>query len=229
MISKAIDVYRDFKKTFISCDRKETGFTLFKFFFPFFIGGLYLTIIYLFFDYETLYPLVAAHLFPPFGKESIIPAGIAFGVSPLAMAGLMAALEVIVGTFMIWNYDLLKGVPFLGRYVGKVEGKGREKLSRIGWANRFAFAAIALLVMVPFQGSGTITASITGRIIGMKVLDVWMAIVVGAISSNLLIAFFADTFIGILRDNLVLGVIILLFLGIVLWIVRDKNRNKNNG
>ncbi|OUJ19406.1 putative membrane protein [Methanonatronarchaeum thermophilum] len=226
MISKFIDVFEGFKDFFFSSGKKELGFTLFKFFLPFAVGGVYLAVIYLFFDYETIYPLVVAHLFPPFGKESIIPAGIALGVSPVSMAFLMAMLEVIVGTFMVWNYDLLKGIPRIGGSIRKIESKGSDKLSRVGWANRFAFAGVALLVMVPFQGSGTITASITGRIIGMKALDVWMAIVVGAISSNLLIAFFADTFIAILQDNLVVGVILLIFVGVVVWIFLDKNKKE---
>ncbi|RZN61285.1 small multi-drug export protein [Methanonatronarchaeum sp. AMET6-2] len=227
MLSKVLDVYRVFRDAFSPSNGREGWITLFKFFFPFLVGSLYIGGVYFFFNHEVLYPLIAAHILPPFGRETVIPTGIALGVSPLAMAGLMVLLELIVAAFMVWNYDLVKKIPGLGGVVRSIEYTGRDRLRSFGWANKFAFAAIALLVLIPFQGSGTITASITGRIIGMRAMDVWLAIAVGGGMGNILVAYFADAVIAILGDYVFIAIVILIFAGLAAYI--STGRGKKEG
>ncbi|MCJ2533678.1 MAG: hypothetical protein LN364_00410, partial [Candidatus Thermoplasmatota archaeon] len=107
----------------------ETNFLvrLAKFFIPFILGFGVLGAIGFLMD-ETLrvayWPLISGYFFPPLGKESIIPAGIAFGVDPIVMALSIAFVDVVVALFLVWNYDLAKKIPIIGKFMIKVEEKG---------------------------------------------------------------------------------------------------------
>jgi uncharacterized membrane protein len=84
--------------------------------------------------------------------------------------------------------------------------------------------------MVPFQGSGGLVGSILGRLIGMKPLNTFFAISIGAIVGCLLIAYFADAILSVFVTNFLFGlliIIILLIIGIMILInKRSKNMNK---
>ena len=89
---------------------------LFKFFIPIIIGFAVIIITGLVMQ-EGLrikfWPLVTAYFFPPLGKETIIPAGLAAGINPIFMALSIAFVDIIVSLFLIWNYDLVKKIPIL--------------------------------------------------------------------------------------------------------------------
>jgi hypothetical protein len=115
----------------------ETNFLvrLAKFFLPFILGfGVFGAIGFLM-D-ETLrvayWPLISGYFFPPFGKESIIPAGVLAGIDPLIMALSIAFVDVVVALFLVWNYDLAKKIPIIGKFMIKVEEKGSRRKRKFG-------------------------------------------------------------------------------------------------
>jgi hypothetical protein len=65
-------------------------------------------------------------------------------------------------------------------------------------------------VMVPFQGSGGITASIIGRAVGMPNRLLISGVAVGAITAGIIIAYAAKTGMMLLMENMVTGIIIIL-------------------
>lgn len=100
-----------------------------KFSMPFMFSGIYLGIIYLFYDWRALYLLMGLYFFPPLGKESIIPMGVGFGIEPALMAFSIAFVDIVVGLFFALNFDLLKKNSF-NRLLYKFSRKqGQESIS----------------------------------------------------------------------------------------------------
>jgi len=204
---------------------------LFKFFSPIVLGLSIIGIVAFIMD-ESLrirfIPLIAAYFFPPLGKESVIPVGVAEGIHPVVIALSIAFVDMVVALFLVWNYDLAKKVPFVGSFIERVENIGEKSSSKYSWFKPLRFIGIILFVMVPFQGSGGLVGSILGRLIGMKPWTVFLAISIGSITGCLLIAYFSKKIISIFESNFLQGIlvlIVLLIIGVMIYIYRKTLRN----
>jgi len=208
---------------------------LVKFFVPIFLGFGVFGILGLIFitigegsTWMKLWPLITGYFFPPLGKESIIPTGVLiFGLNPLLMAFSIAFVDMVVALFLVWNYDLAKKIPFVGKFMIKVEEKGKNVEQKYRLIKPLRFIGIVLFVMIPFQGSGGLVGSIVGRLIGMKPWNTFLAITIGAVIGCLLIASFAHVFLIFAEINtwLTLALIAVIILIIVVYFV-VKKRNK---
>jgi hypothetical protein len=204
-----------------------------KFFLPIILGIIVILSIGIFLvaDMQIKYwPLITGYFFPPLGKETIIPSGIAIGFDPILMAFSIAFVDIVVALFLLWNYDLAKKIPFVGKFILKVEDKGKNFEGKYNWIKPLRFIGIVLFVMVPFQGSGGLVGSIIGRLIGMKPWNTFFAISTGAIAGTLMIAVFFKAFLIFADINtkftfLLLGIIA--FIIIVYYIFKyKKNTSK---
>jgi len=189
----------------------KLSFKLAKFFIPIVLGFIIFGVIGFLMD-ESLrvayWPLISGYFFPPLGKESIIPAGVALGIHPVVMALSIAFVDVVVALFLVWNYDLAKKIPLIGKFITKVEEKGKNVEEKYGWIKPLRFIGIILFVMVPFQGSGGLVGSIVGRLIGMKPWNTFYAISIGAVTGCLLIAIFSKAFLIFAEINTTLTLIL---------------------
>lgn len=220
---------------------------LFKFFAPFGIAILGILILYFIVDQGSsgkLFFLMFAYFFPPLGKESLIPIGVSGGdltvpiinqhlvvppINPLVMALTIAFVDIIVALFLLWNYDLAKKIPVIGRFIIKVENIGKKSSNRYNWVKPLRFVGIVLFVMVPFQGSGGLVGSIVGRLIGMKPINTFLAISAGAITGCLMIAYFADAVKSVFIQNFMMGILIIIILVVIgIMIIIYKNSKKKN-
>jgi len=132
--------------------------------------------------------LMLVYELPPAGKETVIPLGILLGFPWWAIAGSIALVDVEVGLFMVWNFDLAERIPILGPWIRRFILAGREFLAERPWLSRLYFFGIVVMVMVPFFGSGGVRGSIVGRLLGMSRRWVMEAIVTGAMIGSLGIA-----------------------------------------
>jgi len=182
-----------------------------KFFIPFILGFSILGTMGFLMD-ETLriayWSLISGYFFPPLGKESIIPTGVALGIHPIVMGLSIAFVDIIVALFLVWNYDLAKKIPIIGKFMIKVEEKGNTAEEKYGWIKPLRFIGIVLFVIVPFQGSGGLVGSIVGRLFGMKPWNTFFAICLGAIIGTLLIAAFSKAFLVFAKINTTLTIAI---------------------
>lgn len=177
-----------------------------------------------------LWPLITGYFFPPLGKESIIPTGVlVFGLNPLLIAFSIAFVDIVVAFFLLWNYDLAKKIPFVGKFMIKVEEKGKNFEQKYRWVKPLRFIGIVLFVMIPFQGSGGLVGSIVGRLIGMKPRNTFLAITIGAIIGCLLVATFAEAFRVFAEINTILTIILVAIIVVVIvlyFVVKNKKRKK---
>ena len=223
---------------------KNIIYGLTKFFLPFVIGILGILSLYFIVEDESagkLFFLMFAYFFPPLGKETIIPIGVGGGeitlpftnelvivpsINPLIMALTIAFVDIVVALFLLWNYDLTKKIPIIGDFIIKVEKIGRSSSEKYAWIRPLRFIGIILFVMVPFQGSGGMVGSILGRLFGMKPVNTFCAISIGAVVGCLLIAYFADAILSVFVKNFLFGlliIIIILVIGIMIWIYKKNN------
>ena len=185
---------------------------LFKVLIPFAIPAAIFAVLYFILPYSRFLQLGAlaiSYLLPPFGKESIIPFGIGYGFTILQMTGLIFMVDVVCAMFISWNLPLAKKIPLIGHLITWIEKKGRESLTKNPALETVSWIGLVLWVMVPFQGSGGITASIIGRAIGMRASYVISAVGTGAIIAGLIIGTVAKKGWEIIRENWVSGVIMI--------------------
>ena len=174
---------------------------LVKFFLPFVFSSIGILVLYFALTWETFEKVgkwMILYFFPPLGKESVIPLAIAEGVNPLLIASAIAFIDIMVGLFLVWNFDLARKIPLIGKFICRIESRGNEILTKKPWVERLAFTGIVLFVMFPFQGSGAVGATIVGRMLGMDPKKLWYAVIIGAIAGCLIIAYtsaFAITFL----------------------------------
>ena len=200
-----------------------------KFFIPFILGfGVFAILWYLLKEsvWMKVWPLITGYFFPPLGKESIIPSGVlVFGIDPLLMALSIAFVDIVVALFLVWNYDLAKKIPFVGKFMIKIEEKGKNVEQKYAWVKPLRFIGIVLFVMIPFQGSGGLVGSIVGRLIGMKPWNTFLAISIGAVVGCLLIASFANAFLifaGINTTLTLILVAVIVAIIVIYYLIKKK-------
>jgi uncharacterized membrane protein len=214
----------------IKKSNKTRNIKLIKFFLPIILGlSVYIIVGFLMepsFRYQY-WPLITAYFFPPFGKESIIPSGIFLGFHPLVIALSIAFVDIIIALFLLWNYDYAKNIPIVGKFMERVENIGRSSSDKYGWIKPLRFIGIVLFVIVPFQGSGGLVGSIVGRLIGMKPINTFYAITIGAISGTILIAYFADAIFSVFIQNILLGFLLIIILLVIAFMIFIYKRSKD--
>lgn len=170
--------------------------------------------------------LMVAYFFPPLGKESVIPMGIAAGINPILISSAIAYVDIIVALFLLWNYDFAKLAPLLGPWMERFERRAMDISKGRLWVKGLSFIGIVLFVMFPFQGTGAVGATVLGRLIGMKHHVLFIGICIGAITGCFLIAYSADAIKNILLENLPLGIIILIIIGVCIGVYVYPCRKK---
>ena len=217
-------------------NEKNSYIRLMKIFGPFAIAGIVILILYLALDWESfknLGGIMLAYFLPPLGKESLIPTGIlALHLNPALVALSIAFIDIVSGLFLMWNFDLAKKIPVVGKWIINFEKTGAQILKKRRWVKRLAFFGLVLFVMFPFQGSGGVGATILGRIMGFKPFKVWSAVIIGAVSGCLIIAYIAY-YMGTALLNVydidfvkLLGIIIILVVIVVLYKAYRKYQKK---
>ncbi len=209
-----------------SLDGHEVGDTLgmklFKLIIPFAIPAAIFAFLFTMMDYSRwlqLGALALGYLFPPFGKESIIPIGIGYGFTVLQMTGLILMVDVVCAMFISWNLPLAKKIPLIGRLLIWLEKKGGKVLEDNPRLRAGAWFALVAWVMIPFQGSGGITASIVGRAVGMRATYVITAVATGALIAGLVIGVIAEKGWEVIQENLLLGIAYILAVVLALLLI----------
>lgn len=205
-----------------------------KFFFPVILGLIVVIVVGFLLEENfsiKFWSLITAYFFPPLGKESVIPTGVLiFHINAVLIALSIAFVDIIVALFLLWNYDLAKKIPLVGKFMVRIEEKGKNFEKKYRWVKPLRFIGIVLFVVIPFQGSGGLVGSIVGRLIGMKPWNTFFAISIGAIAGCLLIAAFAESFKIFAEINTMLTLILVAIIAIVVltyFLIKHRKSKKS--
>lgn len=221
---------------------------LFLFFIPFLISSLYILLLYLILKNIGLVSVfwvvggaMLTYLFPPFGKETVIPSAIlgllgtyASILSPVSVIFLVSAsiafVDVVTSYFLLWNFYIAKKIPLVGKWIEKFQNFGAQKMKEKQWIKNVAFLGVASFVVFPFQGSGGVGASILGRVIGMNKYYAWLSIIIGSFVGcfgiGIISYYTGGAVIRAFRTSITMGLAALILVAIVLILVYKFTRSK---
>ncbi|MEA2053660.1 MAG: small multi-drug export protein [Candidatus Thermoplasmatota archaeon] len=138
--------------------------------------------------------LTVAYLFPPAGKESIIPAMLASGIPPWVVWGTMIIMDIVSAVIIAYNWwfpeSIIKHVPLLDRGYELLHKKAEKFRKR-----KLLTLSLVLFMVVPLQGSGGISTPILARLLGINAKKTIMIVFTG---SSITTTLFILSWLGIL-------------------------------
>jgi uncharacterized membrane protein len=202
--------------------------------FPFAIITLYLCVLYVTLPrtlFWTFGALGLAYLFPPAGKESVIPLMVVSGLPWWLAAFSIMLFDVMGALFIIWNFPLALRIPWFGPWMERLMVTGREQFDRFPIIEHLSSVGLAFFVMIPFEGSGGVAASIIGRILGMDYLKILISVAGGSLISATAIALSAEYIISLVESGIIsgifgAGIVIVVVIAVFLWAKRRMGNSK---
>lgn len=169
--------------------------------------------------------LMVAYMIPPSGKESIIPLGIFMGIPWPMMATTMVVQDVVTGLFMLLNLDYTYHLPYLGPWITQFLSQGKEFMSERPWLCRWNVLGLAFFVMLPFQGTGGVGATLVGWMMGLSPGKILLAIGMGAVLESLFFALGSELIWSFAPPSLVRGIevfLVIVFITVLLlYLIRQ--------
>ena len=202
---------------------------------PFLLCGLFLGVVWFLLPVEQwllLVGMMVAYIVPPLGRETVIPVCILCGIPWWLAAFALAFLDFAGGLFMAWNFPLVLRIPYVGPWVSRFVAAGRTFLDRRPWLERLYFVGLIAFVTLPFDGSGSIVASVVGRMLGMTKTEVLACITTGGIIGSFAIALGIDYVVHLIPPGagLWVSLALLLLIGIALLVAyRSYSRRPEAG
>ena len=154
--------------------------------------------------------LAIAYIVPPAGKETVIPSGVALGFAPWEMTYLLVMLDLAGALFIILNFGFAKRLPALGNYIRWMERRRASTVKKHTNLKMGVWVGLVLFHMIPFQGSGGLTAGIIGRAIGMRTMPLISAVTTGSLLSGFTLAYSTWYVKRLLLLNWGLGIMLIL-------------------
>jgi len=145
--------------------------------------------------------LLLTYFLAPFGREVLIPVAVIallelhgasyMGADIFMIVTTIVFVDVLCSIFLLWNLDLLKLVPRLGKWIEGIERYGKSKLRKSRWKRYGIFVGLTAYVAVPFQGTNGAASTLLGLLAGMRKARIWLAVWIGSIIGSLAIAVLA--------------------------------------
>jgi uncharacterized membrane protein len=101
--------------------------------------------------------------------------------SPWELAALSSFLDLWLSCVVLAGVAGLERLPFVGRMLRDARARAEEALRRYPGLRRLAVWGVGLLVFLPLPGSGSITGSFAGRLVGLSRSHAFAAVAVGAV------------------------------------------------
>ena len=121
------------------------------------------------------------------GEITAIIVGIGLNLNPLVVVSLIIFIESDISLFVAWNFDILKTIPKIGRWLIRYEDKIKSKIEKKKWAKTAEFYGLVLMAAVPFYGTGALASTVVGRLLGMGWKRSWLAVTIGVTIRSVII------------------------------------------
>ncbi|MDO9538279.1 MAG: hypothetical protein Q7J68_08170 [Thermoplasmata archaeon] len=226
-------------------DRRYVFKRLTLFFVPIIVSIIFIVMAYLFLP-DELWPiwglLLLSYFISPFGREVLIPLTVIallelhgtlfMGQDIFMIVVTIVFVDVMCSIFLLWNLDLLKHIPKIGKWIEGLERFGKSRLKRSRWKRMGIFAMLAAYVALPFQGSNGAASTVIGLFAGMKKIRVWVAIWAGSIIGSLTISVLSFTigqhlFLELFDNVAWKAISLIIAAGIFLYLFGNYYKHKN--
>ena len=161
------------------------------------------------------------YLMPGFGKESIVPLAMAFGISWWQITLGIVVGDMALAIIIAYNFDLLLRLPLLGRVLRYFTTK--TNLSLVG---------LFLFMYIPFMGSSAINTTIVGRLLSVPPKTLLTIVFVGSILATLTMAVGMQAILELWAANpvyAVVAVIAVVIVAVACWKLWQKYTEKRFG
>ncbi len=129
--------------------------------------------------------LVLAYLFPPAGKESIIPLMLSSDIPIWIVWSTIIIMDVISASIIAYNWWfaelIITHIPFLDRGYAWLQRKA-EKFKK----KKLLTLSLLLFMIVPFQGTGGISTPILSRFLGVEAKKTVLIVFAGSMITTTL-------------------------------------------
>lgn len=203
----------------------ELSITLLKFFLPWALATFYLIGVFIVFQERAgeFLGVLGTYIAPVVGRETAVPLAVARGFYPPFVIFFMVTFDMIVTLFFAWNWDLVQKLPVVGKPLSSFMNHATESLGEKPWVRRLAFTGVTLFMASPFQPGGPLTAAILGRVIGLGIVRLLLAVAIGATISTAMYAYAFQGVVKAFKASPFLGLLgLALFGGVVYYIYRNR-------
>lgn len=180
-------------------------------------------------QFSVLGLLLVAYLIPPFGKETIIPAlylgdSIQTIISDLFHLGLdtseitgypvwvifagIVIMDFYVSFFITMNFDLLLKIPLIGAWIRWIMRLAKSVITKKPWIEELSSAGLLIFMYIPLQGSGAMTCSVIGRLLGYSSIQTIGLVVMGSTLSTITVIFGFSSVVELWKINPILGIML---------------------
>jgi len=112
--------------------------------------------------------------------------------SPWGLALLMSMIDLHFAFLTAWALSRFERHRRIGGWIRNSRLRAHKLLIEYPGFRRMAFWGVAFFVFLPLPGSGAVTGSFAGRLMGMPRLTAIVSITIGSIAVSLLFATFAE-------------------------------------
>ncbi|HJK07217.1 MAG TPA: small multi-drug export protein [Methanocorpusculum sp.] len=172
------------------------------------------------------------YLMPGFGKESIVPLAMAFGISWWQITLGIVVGDMALAIIIAYNFDLLLRLPLLGRVLRYFTTKTNEVLQKYLWIKGLSLVGLFLFMYIPFMGSSAINTTIVGRLLSVPPKTLLTIVFVGSILATLTMAVGMQAILELWAANPVYAVVAVLavvIVAVVCWKLWQKYTEKRFG
>ena len=172
------------------------------------------------------------YLMPGFGKESIVPLAMAFGISWWQITLGIVVGDMALAIIIAYNFDLLLRLPLLGRVLRYFTTKTNEILQKYLWIKGLSLVGLFLFMYIPFMGSSAINTTIVGRLLSVPPKTLLTIVFVGSILATLTMAVGMQAILELWAANpvyAVVAVIAVVIVAVACWKLWQKYTEKRFG
>lgn len=140
---------------------------------------------------ENFYKFIgflATYMVPGFGKESIVPLAMAFGIEWWQITVGIVVGDMVLAIIIAYNFDLLLRIPLIGRLLRYFTEKTNQVLQKYLWIRGLSLIGLFLFMYIPFMGSSAINTTIVGRLLSVAPKPLLTIVFVGSVLATLTMA-----------------------------------------
>jgi len=185
-----------------------------------------LNIFYQFIGFLGLY------MMPGFGKESIVPLAMAFGIPWWQITVGIIVGDMVLAIIIAYNFDLLLRIPLIGRFLRYFTSKTNEVLQKHLWIKGLSLIGLFLFMYIPFMGSSAINTTIVGRLLSVPPKTLLAIVLVGSILATLTMAVGMHVVLELWAANplyAIIAVIAVLAAAVICWKLWQRYTEKRFG